>query len=185
MKSISIEQNASEVKLAFAVHSNSTLESIRLSSARLNSKPIESGIEYPLDVEFHYSSKKVEGPSGFLRIAVSLAFHGYDSKLKSLALPKASPAKSKHSGLSLECVYECDYALNPEFELTPEHVRAFKNGNAIFNVWPFFREFLQSSVLRMGYPPVTIPFLRLHPKPKASGGSANPQSANREKSQGI
>ena len=45
-------------------------------------------------------------------------------------------------------------------------MKAFQNGNAIFNLWPYFRECLQNNLQRMGLPPLTAPFLRLQLKPK-------------------
>ena len=53
------------------------------------------------------------------------------------------------------------------FEIASEHVKAFKDGNAIFNAWPYFREYLRNNLQRMGMPPLTAPFLRLQPKPKS------------------
>jgi hypothetical protein len=35
----------------------------------------------------------------------------------------------------------------------------------IFNCWPYFREYLQSTVTRMNLLPLTVPLLRLLPKP--------------------
>lgn len=35
-----------------------------------------------------------------------------------------------------------------------QHVVAFHGGNAIFNCWQYFREFIQSATARMGFPPL-------------------------------
>jgi hypothetical protein len=68
--------------------------------------------------------------------------------------------------VTVECAYEVDYLVREKFELRADHVTAFKDGNAIFNAWPYFREFLQSSLQRMGLPPLVAPFLRLQPRAK-------------------
>ena len=41
----------------------------------------------------------------------------------------------------------------------------FASRNGIFNAWPFFREFVQSTVARMGMPPLMIPLFKRPPLP--------------------
>jgi len=67
--------------------------------------------------------------------------------------------------LIISCRLEVAYELAEGYEPTSEQIDAFRQGNAIFNCWPYFREYVQNSVARMNYPPVTIPFLRMVPKP--------------------
>jgi hypothetical protein len=54
--------------------------------------------------------------------------------------------------------------------LTPERVKAFKDGNAIFIAWPYCRQYPQNSLQRMGLPPLAAPFLRLQPQTKPRKG---------------
>lgn len=51
--------------------------------------------------------------------------------------------------------------------LKNENFEAFGNTNGIYNAWPYWREFVQNTVARMGLPPLTIPVFRLI-SPKAS-----------------
>lgn len=44
--------------------------------------------------------------------------------------------------------------------LTEEEAKIFSEQNCIFNVWPYWREFVQQSCLRMGAPNLPIPLLR-------------------------
>jgi hypothetical protein len=39
-------------------------------------------------------------------------------------------------------------------------LRAFTDNNAAFNVWPFFRQSLHATTLRMGIPAYTLPLLK-------------------------
>ena len=71
--------------------------------------------------------------------------------------------------IAMEYSFEVDYALHDDFEPSTDQVKAFREGNAVFNVWPFFREYLHSQMQRMGLPPLTAPFLRIVPKQKRSG----------------
>lgn len=41
-----------------------------------------------------------------------------------------------------------------------ENVRAFGELNGVFNAWPYWREFVQATTVRMGLPPLTVPVYR-------------------------
>ena len=66
---------------------------------------------------------------------------------------------------SVECVYELCYRLKEDYKPQADEIEAFKNGNAVFNCWPYFREFFQNLTARMGQTPPPLPLLRIVPKP--------------------
>jgi hypothetical protein len=80
--------------------------------------------------------------------------------------------------IKISCAFEAEYLVNPKFKPTDEQLKAFHEGNVIFNCWPYFREFVQNSTVRMHLPPPPIPFLRISAPKKAgaqkrlSGGKA-------------
>ena len=39
-------------------------------------------------------------------------------------------------------------------------IEAFANTDAVYHAWPYWREFVQSSMARMGLPPIMIPLFR-------------------------
>jgi hypothetical protein len=41
-----------------------------------------------------------------------------------------------------------------------KHLDAFSMTNGIFNAWPYWREFVQNTVTRMGFSPITVPVFR-------------------------
>jgi hypothetical protein len=56
-------------------------------------------------------------------------------------------------------------------DFSAEHLSAFAQGNGIYNAWPYWREFLQSSTVRMGLPPFIVPSFKpgfaSHEKPQS------------------
>ena len=64
----------------------------------------------------------------------------------------------------IECRFEGQYALVPEYIPSQEQIEAFRTANAVFNCWPFFREYVQNTTVRLGFPPPPIPFLRMTQK---------------------
>lgn len=57
---------------------------------------------------------------------------------------------------------ELTYEVPADTELDEVALKAFAETNGIFNAWPYFREFVQSSFVRMDLPPVLLPLYRIH-----------------------
>jgi preprotein translocase subunit SecB len=76
---------------------------------------------------------------------------------------KNSLSKSR-AIVSIECTFEVSYQLRPNFTPTAEQVKAFTDGNAIFNCWPYCRQYVQDMISRMGFPPLILPLLRVQTK---------------------
>ena len=159
MKPIIILQQPSETRPAVEVHQSTSISLIRLIRAKLAAPAIDPATDAasqdPISVEFTFRSKALEAPAGILRIEIAFKMTG------------AQP-DSPTPVVSVDCAYAVDYTIIREgFTPSAEQVKAFKDGNAIFNVWPYFREYLQSSLVKMGLPPLTAPFLCLKPKPSS------------------
>ena len=166
MNAIVIAQSPKEIKLAFEVHQNAALSRIRLARAKAAAQSMDDGTKSPIAVVFNFRSKSIDGPARVLRLEIAFRMAGVEEneKGKTDAPGRKPDGKKPEPVVLVECAYEVDYALREGFSLTPEHVKAFKDGNAIFNTWPYFREYLQTNLQRMGLPPLTAPFLRLEPK---------------------
>lgn len=161
MNTIAITQRVEQTKLAMEVHQHASIARVRMTRAKLTAELEEEGASPPaVEVSFQFKSKPLPAPHGMLRIEVSFQMIGVAE-----AEGDGAAGKSKADpAVVVDCAFAADYELAPDFAIRPEHVKAFKDGNAIFNVWPYFREFLQSSLQRMGLPPLTAPFLRLEVK---------------------
>jgi hypothetical protein len=163
MNAIVVEQMQDETKLAFEVHRNAAINRVRLARAKAASQAIDEAPKSHISVEFAFKSKPLSAPPNVLRLEIAFRMAGVKEQAKGR---EAAPDKKPETLVSVECAYEVDYSLREGFEATAEHVEAFKDGNAIFNAWPYFREYLQNNLQRMGFPPLTAPFLRLQPKPQ-------------------
>ena len=168
MNAIVIEQTQDETKLAFEVHQNAAINRIRLARAKVASQTIDEAPKAHIDVTFNFRSKPMSAPPNVLRLEIAFRMAGTEEKEEGEedAPEKKSDDKKPEPVVLVECAYEVDYVLREGFEISSVHVKAFKDGNAIFNAWPYFREYLQNNLQRMGLPPLTAPFLRLQPKPK-------------------
>jgi hypothetical protein len=60
---------------------------------------------------------------------------------------------------------ELTYAREPGVEIETADLDDFAAVNAPFNAWPFWREFVQSSLTRLGLPPLLLPLFRIEEAP--------------------
>ena len=62
--------------------------------------------------------------------------------------------------LRIEALFVVQYEV-PNFEgIAEANLDAFGRINGVYNVWPYWREFVQSMMLRMGLPSLTMPVFR-------------------------
>lgn len=65
------------------------------------------------------------------------------------------------TAVSVQATFELAYLLPADMQASEEELNDFARINAIFNAWPYWREFIQSTVTRMNLPPVVLPLFRL------------------------
>jgi len=65
--------------------------------------------------------------------------------------------------VTIAATFELTYALSRDITVAAEDLDAFANVNGIFNTWPYWREFFQSSLTRMSLPVFQLPVLRGFP----------------------
>lgn len=150
MNAVVIEQNQNETKLALELNQNAAINHIRLARAKVASQPIDERPKAPIAVMFNFKSKPITAPSNVLRLEIAFRMAGAEQtdEGKKDTLEKKLDEKKPEPVVLVECAYELDYVPREGFSLTPEHVKAFKDGNAIFNAWPHFREYLQNNTAR-------------------------------------
>jgi hypothetical protein len=79
--------------------------------------------------------------------------------------------------VTMKARYELEYSVLPDFKATKSELRAFAEVNGTFNAWPYFREFVQSTSLRMDMPPIILPVYRVPQPSKETTPSTTPPSS--------
>lgn len=69
--------------------------------------------------------------------------------------------------IQIEAVFVVLYGLPKDHAFSESHAMAFADRNAVFNAWPYWREFVQSMTVRMGLPALTLPVFRIRSAPPA------------------
>jgi len=150
--SFTIEQDLADARLAYSLQCKANMQLMQLitASAKCN-------------VPFLYSSKVLK-----VTVVWKAEPAAIDDRILRVPVKFAIKVLSGDDlAVSVQCIFRADYELAPDHQPTKEEVEAFRTSNAVFNCWPYFREFAQNMLSRMNYPPLSIPFLRLIPKPKA------------------
>lgn len=158
--SYQIEQTREQTSETFALMSRVDLEHVRLieSTARCRLRPTGESLDLVFDIDFSPESASKEGNE----IIVLTRFNFVVREVQAEATAKK---------IEVVVLFEATYRLTvSEYVPTTAQIEAFRRGNAIFNCWPFFREYVQSVFVRMGCPPPSIPFLRLVPKRDEESG---------------
>jgi len=82
--------------------------------------------------------------------------------------------------VTMKVKYALVYSVPSDFKATKAEIRSFADVNGIFNAWPYFREFVQSTSSRMDLPPIILPVYRVpqmsKPKPQEDSSSSKASS---------
>jgi len=81
--------------------------------------------------------------------------------------PRSDPTYDDDAPPDLEVLaqFEVRWGVRDPGALSQEDLQTFCDFNPIVNVWPFWREYLQSQTGRMGVPPMVLPVLRVPRNP--------------------
>jgi hypothetical protein len=149
-----IEQDQDQVRHSFQFQVNAEILNIRLMDATVRRSA------FSLSELGEYLSTRISFKSGaWKRSATGITF-GVKFRFRILS----GDAEDASELAVISCHFEADYELNEGFEPDEPQIKAFHEGNAVFNCWPYFRELVQSAIARTGLPPPAVPFLRLIPK---------------------
>jgi preprotein translocase subunit SecB len=154
MNIFTIFQTEEETDLSIAVHQNAQIGDVRLARAKNAGDRPGIALKDTIVISLEVKAKQVDAPTGQLVVEVSFRLMGSQ---------KGNEPKNR-TVFCVECTFEVSYHLRPEFVPAAEQIKAFKDGNAIFNCWPYCRQYVQEMIQRMGYPPLVLPFLSVQTK---------------------
>lgn len=147
---------------ALRVSDRVVIREIALLAAKLTRRNVPEGMDLPVQVQ-RQTHAEMNAETKLLRVQVDLAFTARESD------DSENPAS-----VEVRATYEVKYEVPDDSNLTQENYDAFGELNGTFNAWPYFREFLQSSLVRMGLPPFTLPVLRVGTSDSQPAASGNP-----------
>jgi len=111
------------------------------------------------------SSKKYEvkskGGAIDLDISMKLGYEQNASEVSFITTYKLDGVKrsegTEEKVFAITASFQLSYMKTKEIEITKEFVNVFKDNSIELVSWPYFREFVQNMISRMGFPPLTLP----------------------------
>ncbi len=151
-----IQQDLTKIKAAhqFQIHAERRDVQRLDCSASVAETPPESQGQMLLGLRLETSV--LSSAQGCSRLAVRIIVHGD---------PKGGEGQSEKHIFEVACRYALQYALKEGYTPSQDELDAFKEGNAVFQCWPYSRELVQNFTMRMGLQIPPMPFLRLAPRP--------------------
>jgi hypothetical protein len=165
-----IRQDEAAVKAAYRFQVNASLLDIRLLGCALSTPEFFEPTERAIRLGLNMGSAVLESDKANAVIAVELSVFGDLDD---------DGASADHHLFEVRCRYGLKYSLRPGYVPSADEIEAFKEGNAIFQCWPYSRELVNSLTMRMGMPIPPLPFLRLQPKPPKK--ATTPTSARKSR----
>ena len=85
--------------------------------------------------------------------------------------------------LRIAAIFLLQYRLSSFEGLTKANFNAFGEMNGLYNAWPYWREFVQATTVRMGLPPFTIPVYRPVKKTKPARPAPSAKAKHKKRTQ--
>ena len=82
------------------------------------------------------------------------------SVLVSFKVSAIQKKRSKNPIMAIEAKFLLVYSFDKANKLLPEQIEHFTKIEPIKSAWPYWTEFVQNMVARMGFPTLTIPVLK-------------------------
>lgn len=151
-KSTKQKADSTKDKLVLALDVSKIVElmAVRLIGSSFSSKPsaLEGLKEVDIDVNIQCRTQEDEHILVFPRFLLK-------------AKQKGKKEAEENIQVRIEAEYILIYEAKDLKNLSDESILAFANTNGIFNAWPYWREYVQSTIARLGIPNYTVPVFRL------------------------
>ena len=140
------------------------IENVRLYEGNCRSfvRPLETA--EAVQVQLSHTHSIVEsGDDELLLIRVSFSLEVHEE------------SDEKKMQAEIHGIYELSYRVPSKGNLSAEELDEFGRVNAVFNAWPYWREYVQASLARMSMPSFTIPVFRVQREGAKSKSNGKPR----------
>jgi len=104
--------------------------------------------------EINYSTEvQVDKKNGYVIVTAKFHFEAF------------SESKTQKPVILMDASFLLAYKIENFEGLTQKGFEQFANINGIYNAWPYWREYVQNIIARMGLPSLTIPVFRIVQSP--------------------
>jgi hypothetical protein len=154
----SSEQGDNPIELAVPVSRRVAIQSIVLADCRAKRSPQANLAREGLRFNCNIAGIKFGKEPNSNRFIVNASF----SAIAEVREEKEAEEEKPHADpdLIVEASFILIYSVDSFDGLDEKNIEAFAVTNGVFNAWPYWREFVQNTTVRMGLSPLTIPVFR-------------------------
>jgi hypothetical protein len=91
--------------------------------------------------------------------------------------PGDAAAATADAPIQMMVVFALAYRLSDAPKYSDAVLEEFAQTNAVFNAWPYWREYIQTTSARMNLPPMTLPVFRVSPTLNQDAKPVNSEKA--------
>ena len=124
------------------------LKDVRLINCKCDQIPEATLGKKAYDIN-HSTEVQVDKKNGYVIVTAKFHFEAF------------SESKTQKPVILMGASFLLAYKIENFEGLTQKGFEQFANLNGIYNAWPYWREFVQNTVTRMGLPSLTIPVFRI------------------------
>ncbi len=147
-----ISQTKEQIQALSALQAKCEIRAITLLSCTVARAKAPTTFREPYSVKPALSNISFVRHGGGLIIEVSFEYSAWDS------------SEPPERLFLVNCSFEVSYDLDEDYDPSPEELSSFSRGTAVFNCWPYAREFLRDITARIGHETPALPLLRIVPK---------------------
>ncbi len=124
------------------------LKDVRLISCKCDQIPEATLGKKAYDIDYS-TEVQIDKKNGYVIVTAKFNFEAF------------SESKTQKPVILMDASFLLAYKIENFEGLTQRGFEQFANLNGIYNAWPYWREFVQNMIARMGLPSLTIPVFRI------------------------
>jgi len=146
-------KRGNKVTAGLLVSDRVQLKDVRLISCKCDQTPEATLGKKSYNIEYS-TEVQVDRRNGYIIVTAKFHFEAF------------TEGKTQKPVILIDAAFLLVYKIENFEGLTQKGFEQFANLNGIYNAWPYWREFVQNTVTRMGLPSLSIPVFRIVKPPK-------------------
>jgi len=147
-----ISQTSEQIKALSTFQGHCEIEGITLLSCNTSRAKAGTSFREPFSVKPALSNISSSVQGGQFVVEVSFEYSAWDA------------SEPPERLFLINCTFETIYRIRDDYSPSDEEKHSFSRGTAVFNCWPYAREFLRDITARLGHQTPALPLLRITPK---------------------
>jgi preprotein translocase subunit SecB len=124
------------------------LKDVRMVSSKCDQSPGATSGKKTYDIDYS-TEVQVDRKSGYVVVIAKFHFEAF------------TESKASQPVILIDASFLLSYRIENFEGLTQKGFERFANLNGVYNAWPYWREFVQNTIVRMGLPSLSIHVFRI------------------------